>query len=236
MIDNFYKAVIEVLNKNQMGKISPSEFNSHAYTALKAVQTEVFADFRKLSTRKARMQDTPNYGNESFNLKQAIEFWVEEDDFVVNDQGKVLLGDSIYLINSIFTDEAECAKTDLIQFNRLNKSGRMKPSKCSPIYTYHDGMIKISPLPDDDTGDIASRVNIAYYRKAKAPKWTYKIVGGKEMFNPDATDYQDLDVHPMLLHRLFVEVLSLSGINLRDEYITQAVAQMKQVEFNNEQG
>lgn len=229
MIDTLYKTVQTVLNKNQRGKIPPADFNNIAKEALNAVYTELFADFRKSNFKKSRLQDTPNYGSEAFNLKQAIEHWVEEKEFTIDEENKIQLTSDIYALNSVFDSSVEYYKTDLLQFNRLIRSGRMKPTECSPIYTMFDSAIKVAPVPEDN------KVDLTYYRIAKAPKWTFRIVGDAEMFNPDAADYQDLDIHPMLLHRLFVEVLSLSGLNLREQEIAQAVAQMKQIEITNEQ-
>lgn len=229
MIDTLYKTVLTILNKNQRGKISPSEFNNIAYEATKAVYVELFADFRKSNFKKSRLNETSNYGSESFNLKQALEHWVEEKEFYVESDGKIVLDKSVFSINSIFDADNEYYKTELLQFNRLNRSGRMRPTKCSPIYTLFDSKMKLSPLPESQS------VDITYFRNVKQPKWTYKIVNGVELFNPSASDYQDLDIHPMLLHRLFVEILSYAGLNLREQEIAQAVSQMKQIEAMNEQ-
>jgi len=228
MIDTLYKTVLNVSNKNQRGKITPSEFNNLTNQSIKAIYSELFSDFRKLNARSNRLQDSPNYGKEAFNLKQAIEYYVKDVVTTVS-KDRLKLPADFYAVNSLFGDDAEYQKTDLVQFNRLKSSGRMKPTSSAPIYSLNGGELKIAPAVDN------KRLNLVYYRTPKAPKWTYVIVGGTEMFNPDAPDYQDLDIHPMLLHRLFVEIMSLIGINLRDEYISQAVAQMKQVEVMNEQ-
>ena len=67
MINQFYISVQDVLNKNQMGKISPSEFNSFVNDRINKIQRNLFADFRKLSYRNSKFQATSNYGNESFD-------------------------------------------------------------------------------------------------------------------------------------------------------------------------
>ena len=229
MIDSLYKTVLTILNKNQRGKISPSEFNNICHEAIKAVYVELFTDFKKSNFKKSRLQETPNYGSESFNLKQALEHWVEEKEFIIDSTGKVILGKDVFTVNSIFGSDSEYYKVDMLNFNRLTRSGRMKPTECSPIYAMLDSKVKVAPLPSNN------KIDITYFRVAKKPKWTFNIVGNTELFNSSAQDYQDLDIHPMLLHRLFVEVLNYAGLNLREQEIAQAVSQMKQIEIANEQ-
>ena len=64
---NTFKNFIELaLNKNQMGKPSPSEFNHAVAESLLKNYSALFSDFRKLNYKKSRFQDTANYGNESY--------------------------------------------------------------------------------------------------------------------------------------------------------------------------
>ena len=74
-------------------------------------------------------------------------------------------------------------------------------------------------------------VDVTYFREPKMPKWTYRIVNGKESFDQSQPDYQDLDIHPIMYHKLFVDTLGLLGLNIRDEFASQYVAQMKQEEM-----
>ncbi|MGK6342852.1 hypothetical protein ACMGDK_11470 [Chryseobacterium sp. DT-3] len=230
MINTLYQTLLTVLNKNQMGKISPSEFNSMANQAIQAIYAEVFSDFRKLNYRNSRLQSTPNYGNESFNIKQVIEYWVAKPiNITLDEEGYSMFPEDLFLLNGVFDADNEYYKKDLNQFEKLIRSKRLKPTKCLPIYCIYGSSFKAYPVNEN------KQVRINYFRKAKVPKWTYTIIQGKEMFNPDATDYSDLDIHPLLLHRLFVEVLFLAGLNLREPDIAQYVAQMKQQELINEQ-
>lgn len=227
MINQFYHTLQSVLNKYQRGKISPSEFNSMVFEGCKTIYVELFSDFRKLDYKKARFQSTPNYGSESFNLKQCLEHWVEENEYDVDDNGKFILPTNLALLNGVFNDTAQYYKKDLKQFNLLSRSGLLKPTNCVPIYALFNGTMKVFPIPEDKT------LTLDYFRYVKEPKWTYNIINGVEVFNPDAQDYQDIDIHPLLLHRLFAEVLGLSGLNLGQQEVQGYVTQMKQEDFAN---
>ena len=182
----------------------------------------MFADLRKLNYRKSRFQDTPNYGNEAEYIKQAQEYYIKEEPVPLT-AGKAQMPDDFYLLNTVYSDKAEVEKNDLRIFNTLKRNKHLQPTTCSPIFTYNDGELKVFPL--------LTTVDVTYFREPKMPKWTYRIIGGKESFDQSQPDYQDLDIHPIMYDKLFVDTLGLLGLNIRDEFASQYVAQMKQEEM-----
>lgn len=224
MINPFYNTLLVVLNHKQMGKITPMEFNSMLGQVLQKNYSELFADFRKLNLRKAKFQDTPNYGNEAFYMKQAQEYYITEEEVTLTD-GKGTMPTDLYLVNSIFDEDVQYEKTDLKQFNTLKRLSAYEPTSCSPIFTYNGEKLKVYPAKD--------KVDVTYFRKAKLPKWTYTIVNGRELFNPDAPDYQDIDMHPIMLQKLFNDVCMMAGVHLQEQEVMQYAAQIKQEEIYN---
>lgn len=222
MINSFKNFIELALNKNQMGKPSPSEFNHAVAESQMKNYSEMFADLRKLNYRKSRFQDTPNYGNEAEYIKQAQEYYIKEQTLPLTN-GKAQMPDDFYLLNSVYSDKAEVEKNDLRVFNALKRNISIQPTTCSPICTYNDGELKVFPLLES--------VDVTYFREPKMPKWTYRIINGKESFDQSQPDFQDLDIHPVMYHKLFVDTLGLLGLNIRDEFASQYVAQMKQEEM-----
>lgn len=209
-----------------MGKISPSEYNSALYKSLMKIYSELFADFRKLNYRKMRFQDSAGYGNEAFNLKQILEYYITSKP-VTYINGSVVMPTDLFLLDSIFDDDVQYEKTDLKVFNILKRSNKNAPTECSPIFSYNDSVLKLFPQKDT--------VEITYFRQLKQPKWTYEIANGVEMFNPDATDFQDIDMHPMMLSRIFTDVLAICGLNLHDDQVQNYVNMLKQESMVNKQ-
>ena len=222
MINSFKQFIELALNKNQMGKPSPSEFNHAVAQSIQKNYSNMFADLRKLNYRKSRFQDTPNYGNEAEYIKQAQEYYIKEETLPLTD-GKAQMPEDFYLFNTVYSDKAEVEKNDLRIFNTLKRNPKLQPTTCSPICTYNDGELKVFPL--------LTTVDVTYFREPKMPKWTYRIIGGKESFDQSQPDYQDLDIHPIMYDKLFVDTLGLLGLNIRDEFASQYVAQMKQEEM-----
>ena len=222
MINSFKQFIELALNKNQMGKPSPSEFNHAVAQSIQKNYSNMFADLRKLNYRKSRFQDTPNYGNEAEYIKQVQEYYIKEESVPLTD-GKAQMPDDFYLLNTVYSDKAEVEKNDLRIFNTLKRNVKLQPTTCSPICTYNDGELKVFPF--------LTTVDVTYFREPKMPKWTYRIIGGKESFDQSQPDYQDLDIHPIMYDKLFVDTLGLLGLNIRDEFASQYVAQMKQEEM-----
>ena len=215
-----------VLNHNQLGKITVEEFNSALAEIVSNIQSSLFPGFRKLNYRKMRFQATPNYGDEAFFLEQAMEHYVTEKE-VLSVDGKVDMTEKLkdlFLIKDVFTDKSKAEKLKLTEFNTIAKLKRFNPSACSPAYTLNNGILKISPEPID------KKLEVVYFRKVKTPKLTYKIIMGQETYNPDAGDFQDIDVHPIMHHAVFIELLLYFGLNLKEEYAIQMATQMKQEE------
>lgn len=225
MINNFKGFIEMALNKNQMGKPSPSEFNSAMAEAEIKIYSGLFSDFRKLNYRKSRFQDTPNYGNEAEYLKQAQEYYIKEERVDIDANGIVQLPKDFFLFNSAYSDKTEVEKVDLHIFNKLKRLKNVIPTSCSPILTLNDGEMKIHPEH--------SAVDLSYFRKLKLPKWTYRIVSGIEVYDNTQSDFQDIDVHPLMYHKLFVDVLALLGLNIKEEHALQYTSQLKQENIAN---
>lgn len=173
-----------------------------------------------------RFQATPNYGDEAFFLEQAMEYYITEKE-VLSADSKVDISEKLedlFLIKDVFTDKAKAEKLKLTEFNTIAKLKRFNPSACSPAYTLNNGILKIAPEPEN------KKLQVVYFRKVKAPKLTFEIIMGQQVFNPDLDDFQDIDVHPIMHHAVFIELLLYFGLNLKEEYAIQMATQMKQEE------
>lgn len=217
-------ALDTVLNHKQMGKLSTDEYNSVLPVVVANIQNSIFDSFRKLNYRKMAFQQTPNYGDEAFYLKQAIEYYITEKELPQPKNPIELYKEcpDLLLINSIFTPTAQCEKTDLVVFNQLNRMAKTKPTDCSPIFTLNNGNIKVSPNQES--------ITINYYRKAKIPRLTSKIILEKEIYDTDAQDFQDIDIHPIMTQAVFIELLTYYGIHQQEPIALQMANQLRQEE------
>lgn len=225
-IDRLYTLINVLLNKDQRGKITVLEFNSIVGNAQLKVISELFSVFKKTSYREMRMQLANNYGNDAFTQKQLIEFYVTSKEINING-GKAQLPPDVLYVESVFDNDNEYEKVELKTFNSLSRTKRMRPSQCLPVFTLNNNEIRISSNK--------TNVELDYIRKTKTPKYTFHIVQGIEMFNPSASDFQDIDIPESLFTHLLTEVLSMSGLNVREQEVEAYANGLKQEEMYNNQ-
>ncbi|WP_294203010.1 hypothetical protein [uncultured Chryseobacterium sp.] len=174
-----------------------------------------------------RFQDTPNYGDEAGIIKQAQEYYIAEKELTLTtekiDLSEAIGKDEFYLFNAAFNNKARVEKTDLLVFNSLKRIKKMNPTSCSPICTLNGNILKVAPMPPT--------IEIAYFRKAKTPKLTFRIINMRDEIDDSAGDFQDLDIHPIMLHAVFIELLLFMGINLKDEFSVQLANNLQQEEL-----
>jgi len=224
MIVALSNAIDDITNHKQMGKLSTDEKNSILAPVVSNVQMSLFPNFRKLNLRKMRWMDSPNYGDESMYMKQAMEYYISEADVTLT-AGKADVIQAIpdfLFANSVFTDKAEAEKTDLLVYNKLSRLPELRPTSCLPIYTLNDNELKLSPS--------ASKVSLVYFRKAKVPKLTTKIFFEEEVYDISASDFQDIDLHPSMMQAVLIELMAYFGVNLDDQFALELSTQLKQEE------
>ncbi|MCT4151365.1 hypothetical protein HZP59_08980 [Elizabethkingia anophelis] len=202
------------------------EFNSIVGNAQLKVISELFSVFKKTSYREMRMQLANNYGNDAFTQKQLIEFYVTSKEINING-GKAQLPPDVLYVESVFDSDNEYEKVELKTFNSLSRAKRMRPSQCLPVFTLNNNEIRISSNK--------TSVELDYIRKSKTPKYTFQIVQGIEMFNPSASDFQDIDIPEALFTQLLTEVLSMAGLNVREQEVEAYANGLKQEEIYNNQ-
>ena len=104
------------------------------------------------------------------------------------------------------------------------------PSTIFPVFEpYNESEIRVYP------SSIVNNIVCRYIRKPLDPKWTYTVVGGVELFDDTAADFQDFELHVSELSNIVVRMLSYFGINLREGDVVQYAEQQKQINEVKEQ-
>jgi len=60
-------------------------------------------------------------------------------------------------------------------------------------------------------------------RSPRNPKWTYTNVAGNPVFNPSASDLQDIDLHESLMIPFLTKVLNYCSVSIREPEVEQYV-------------
>lgn len=234
MINEVRNIVLSILNKNNYGYISPSDFNLFAKNA----QMELFDEYFSSYNQTVNMQNLRTSGTDYANLGKTIEEFLEifmRVDFLT----QVAPSSNKYYYPSITTtgydaymvDRIECydslipntrlGDADKITFSRLGlllNSNLTKPTLQYPIYTMNEEFVTVYP----DTISGAESVKCYYFRYPKDPNWTYvELANGAPTFNPSQPGYQDFELAKEDEYKLVTKILQYAGLSIREVDVVQ---------------
>lgn len=228
MIDSVRQTVLSILNKNNYGYISPSDFNLYA----KQAQLEVFESYftglnQAINAENARMSGT-EYADMSKGINEAINVFSVTNPLTQSPDpttpnvffapSLTTTGDDYYLLNKVLAGGIEAEPVSHSKITMLNASLLTAPSTQFPAYTLQGDSITVFPATFNQPGD----VNAQYIRYPFDPKWTYvSLVGGEPVFDQSQPDYQDFELPIEDEPRLVYRILQMAGMSIREGDVYQ---------------
>lgn len=226
MINSVRQTVLSILNKNNYGYISPSDFNLFA----KQAQLEIFDGYFKelnqiINAENARMSGT-DYADLNKGVREAIDVFSRTADLTQTGAGAntyftpslATTGDDYYLLNKVLVGTREAEPVHHSKITLLNNSLLTAPSTQYPAYTLEAD--RITMFPETITGP--TDVQCQYIRYPFDPQWTYAtLAGGEPVFNQSAADYQDFEVPIDDETDLVYRILQMAGMSIREGDVYQ---------------
>lgn len=229
-VDRIYKTVLMFANSDIRGNVKPTDLRLALYDVVNEIVEEYFYEVNRMLNRENRGLINGGYENIPDRIREKILYFLVEDFELTHNDPYFNLPDDIRYIDSVFyqdDNEVEFCKHNK-EFKLLLKYADTLPTNTNPIGLRVGNKIKIAPTT------IISHVTISYLRNPLIPNWTYAVVGGAELFNPSAPDFQDIDLHPSEENRVVLMTLKRFGINLKEEDLVQATASKENSEFNQD--
>jgi hypothetical protein len=242
MINSVRNTVLAVINKNNYGYISPSDFNLFA----KQAQLDIFEKYfhkynNQINKENGRLSLRSGPGGASgtglANLtKQYEEVISTLSTSAVLTQvagNKYELPEDYYLLDVIQYNQTGVEIEPIAESKlRYMSSTLMTPTAAFPLYVQRGNNIEIIPSTISGANDVS-----AYYiRTPKDPKWTYvSLSGGEPMFNQSAADYQDFELPLSDEPELVNLILQYAGISVRENDIYTFSDREEQKEDASEQ-
>ena len=258
-IDDVYKTVLLILNKEQRGYITPREFNKIG----QQVQLEIFEKYFEDFNQQFRVpQNNSEYGNRLDNLDEKMSIFKDTIPLAyvnippsrphytmpLNPDGT----QAIYYIGSLYYNNIKRGKQFIIervdpgQAILRNNSNYTEPTEVQPIYSqtggYNGG---VSALPErinvygpKDNELLNNSVDALCIRRPNDPNWGYSVIPGGQA-GAGAYIYQSVpsvnfELHPSEQTDLIIQILMYAGVVIRDPQIVQNAAQMINQEQINE--
>lgn len=204
-IDQAYKFILYVVNKEQRGSFTPDQFNNLA----PIMQMSLISD-RIGNLRKYKAHDpVPDYAAH-INRKSREELrplvLVATGMSAINTVGDYSLPTGFLYqltVNDNVTGNV-CKEVTRDEFFILNKSVIKNPTASHPVYTMRDSFFTVSP--------IAVVPRMEYYKKPTNPRWNYTEVSGEAVYNP--TGSVDFAVSELAHLEICTKILAAVGVNL----------------------
>lgn len=231
MLDTVYKTLLTIINKENQGYITPTEFNLLANNVQQEIFRGYFGDENRDKLRKNVSETSRGYSNLSFNERQRINqfsevatitktgnnFTLPENLYFLEDDGLIStassLGDSG--LTSRVIEEVE---RNQINYLSLSEAGSTEQY---PIYERYSDNIIVLP-------DTITEIQIKYLRTPKQPNWTYfELSSGDPVFNPANPSYQDFELHDSEFSNIVLRMLSHFGLNLREAEVINIAETLK---------
>lgn len=234
MIDAVRNTVLAILNKNNYGYLSPSDFNLYAQQA----QLEIFEDYfyqynTQINLENARRSGT-DYANLSKGILEVIDLFSKTGSLTQTAaaDNTYTMPSDYYIMNRVMYNGLEVERVNQGKITMLLNSMITAPSKDFPAYTTEASIMTVYPTTITGASDISAQ----YVRYPLTPKWTYStaLQAQGPVFNPSAGDYQDFELPLDNLNDLVIKICQYAGVEIREAMVVQ-YAQAEEQQNNTQQ-
>ena len=229
-VDRIYKTVLMFANSDIRGNVKPTDLRLALYDVVNEIVEEYFYEVNRMLNRENRGLINGGFENIPDRIREKILYFLKEDVVLNYAAPYFELPADLRYIDSVFyqeNNEVEFCKHNK-EFKLLLNYADTLPTNTNPIGLRIGNKIKVAPTT------IVDEVTISYLRNPLIPNWTYTVVGGAELFNPSALDFQDIDLHPSEENRVVLATLKRFGVNLKETDLTQMTATREQIDFNQD--
>jgi hypothetical protein len=228
-INTVYQTVLLILNKEQRGYMTPSEFNKVA----QQVQLEIFESyFESLNQQLRSPQNDSEYGDRVKMLRNKIQTFEVTLDLT----SPFKLPNNFYRLGTIEFSPNNGNEPIIAEevnrkiFSNILRSKLTKPTKKNPIYYISDDKIVFSPTGIPTAPE---KMTMYYTRKPKIPRWEYSI-GAVGQYTYQQSPSRNFELSIQEQTELVLKILSYAGIIIRDPQVIQTAAQMAAGDDMNE--
>jgi hypothetical protein len=174
-VNEVYKTVLLILNKEQRGYITPDEFNKTGTQ----VQLEIFEKyFEDLNQNLRVRQDETEYADRVKNVDDKISIFKTQGNCVWDGANKLFTtpSDTHRIGTVIYKDSIEVERVQRNDLLYLKLSPLTKPSSSFPVYSYEDKLTTITnPKIYVEPNSIQSDISVTYIRKPNNVRFGYTI-------------------------------------------------------------
>lgn len=223
MIDSAYQTLQTIVNKEQDGYVTPSEFNHLA----KQVQEDIFRSYVEDLNRD---QNKENRGFSNLGVANLVDMQTQRlEPFIVTPGAIAQAGGSYPLPSDLYMLPEDAIRTDagkIIEKIPSYKKNYMALSGAAPSALFPVGYIEgadLTVLPSTYTDP----VTITYIKRPSDPQWAYTALpNGDPAYNE--SNSTDFELHISEFPNIVVKMLAYFGITMREGEVIQVAESLKQ--------
>jgi len=227
MIDLIYKTLLTIINKENQGYVSPTEFNLMLNNVIQEIFRSYFEDENRDKNKENRGLTNRGYSHLSFNQRQRITEFAESTVLTApaatTPYSVFTLPEDVYFVEHDGISTLDGKVFDEVERNSVARmlGTEVAPTALYPIYESYGSTLRTYP-------ESIKTIDVRYIRNPKTPNWTYFVLpSGEEMFNPANPDFQDIELHESEFSNIVLRLLSYFGINLREGEVIQIAETLK---------
>ena len=239
LIDRVYRTVQDVLNKEQRGYFTPEEFDNFAQLAQNEIFEQYFHDYNYFENAMKAGRTNSEFANLPKHFRERINLLTTTGDLLYTQE----LPDNLYRLITVATNGIIVEEEEHDMNYYANLSPLAMPTLSRPTFLRFGDSIRLQPTPEtalilvngemvQDPEQVVAQ--LTYIRKPAPPKWTYIVVNGTPLFNPAASDFQDIELHPAEEHEIVLKILKYAGIQVGDLNIAQTADNAGQMDNQQE--
>lgn len=249
MINSVRNTVMFLLNKDNRGYVSPSEFDYFAKQAQLEIFESYFSDYSKAVALQNTRKKALNYGDTVQHIQNKIDKFYASATLTYNDlnntpdatpgeeQDYFALPSDLYKLINItygggFGTETTMGGGRIVQpvaphkFDMIVNSNLTQPTVTYPVYVRSGDNIYVRPL------SIQSAVQANYIRKPADPHWGYETISSDPVYNANSS--VNFEISEEEETELVIKICKYAGLSIREADIVQVASQQEQLEYTKE--
>ena len=243
-INRVYQKVLAIANKEQRGYITPQEFNLFADKAQMEIYNNYFYGV-KMAEMKPKNQML--YADEiemleeklqPFNVDTTINVSTFTNTFSTPSPSAALdlsTLDIHKLVRVTRGNGTVVTPINKSQIHNTESNPLTRATLTRSVFVRQDmnggTFLNVMPAVTTDTVNVDTNddgINdsetfvVSFYKRPTPPNWTYVVIGDKALFNGNAIDLQNFELHVSEEEDLVSRILMLAGVMMKQPDIQQA--------------
>jgi hypothetical protein len=254
MINSVRNTVMFLLNKDNRGYVSPSEFDYFAKQAQLEIFESYFTDYARSVAMQNMRKKGQNYGDTVQHIQNKIDkFYTDkiltyidfDSSSVGEEQDYFELPEDLYKLINItylggFGSDTSMSGGRIIQpiaphkFDMVVNSNLSKPTVFYPVYVRKGDNIYVRPLSIQGNPGVKndSPVIANYIRKPADPHWGYVTISSDPIYNSDSSI--DFEISEEDETQLVIKICKYAGLSIREADVVQVTSQEEQLQYTKE--